>query len=72
MACSFPWCVGGCGYGQPILRPDKSSQGWAVLLAAGGPGCFLAQPLHGKSFLGDPRLGKAGEQPGPGGTQAAE
>lgn len=71
MACSFPWRVGGCLYGQLTLRPDRSSQGWAALLAGGGPGCFLAQALHGKSFLGDPRLGKAGAQPGPGGTQAA-
>lgn len=44
VACSYPWRVGGCAYGQLTPRPDRSSQAWAVLFAGGGPGCFLAQP----------------------------
>ena len=58
MACSFPWRVGRCGYGEPNPRSNKSSQGWAVLLAGGGPGCFLVQPRTREVLFRRPQAGQ--------------
>lgn len=67
-ASSVPWVLAVVSGESPPRGRILGGLGGAAC-RGGGPGCCQLSPRQGKPFPGDPRSGKAWEQPGPGGTR---